>query len=169
MSYHYENNNGGGITDGSLDWDPSTAYDYYGQSHSVSSQWQWFPSTATFLSLKFLGFWVNDRNQLPGDAPNHPGYVNWWKGVPFDSMVGGAFSGANKRLTSRTTLQADMSHYAENFLGEHDIKFGVQYTRGRLKSTSGDFFGEELIDPETEEDLGFFGVYPSRLPLSLDL
>jgi hypothetical protein len=164
MSYHYENNNGGGITDGSLDWDHSSAYNYYSQSHSVSSQWQWFPGTTTFFSLKFLGFWVNDRNQLPGDAPDHPGYVNWWKGVPFDSLVGGAFAGANKRLTSRTTLQADMSHYAENFLGEHDIKFGVQYTRGRLKSASGDFFGEELIDPETAEDLGFFGVYPSAYP-----
>jgi hypothetical protein len=164
VSYHYENNNGGGITDGSLDWDPSTAYNYYTHSQSVSSQWQWFPSTETFFSLKFLGFWVNDRNALPSTAPNSPGYVNWWKGVPFDSMVGGAFAGANKRLTSRTTLQADISHYAENFLGEHDIKFGVQYTRGRLKSTSGDFFGEELVDPETDEDLGFFGVYPSAYP-----
>jgi hypothetical protein len=163
-SYHYENNNGGGTTDGSLDWDPSLAYNSYTQSHSVSSQWQWFPSTATFFSVKFLGFWVNDRNELPGGAPNHPGYINWWKGVPFDSGVGGAFPGANKRLTTRTTIQADMSHYAENFLGEHDIKFGVQYTRGRLKSQSGDFFGQELIDPETGEDLGFFGLYPTAYP-----
>jgi len=164
LSYHYENNNGGGITDGSLDWDPSTAYDYYTNSHSVSSQWQWFPSSATFLSVKFLGFWVNDRNELPGGAPGRAGYVNWWKGVPFDSMVGGAFEGARNDSTSRMTIQADMSHYAENFLGEHDIKFGVQYTRGRLNSTSGDFFGKELIDPETGEDLGFFGYYLGAYP-----
>jgi hypothetical protein len=163
LSYHYENNNGGGITDGSLDWDPSMAYDYYTQSHAVSSQWQWFPSSATFLSLKFLGFWVNSRNELPSGAPNHPGSINWWKGVPFDSGVGGAFPGAHKESTNRTTLQADMSHYAENFLGEHDIKFGVQYTRGRLNSSSGDFFGKEFID-ETGEDLGFFGYYPGAYP-----
>jgi outer membrane receptor protein involved in Fe transport len=165
ISYHYENNNGGGITDGSLDWDPSTAYDYYTQSHAISSQWQWFPSSATFLSVKFLGFWVNDRNQLPDGAPTNPGYVNWWKGVPFDSMVGGAFEGANKSDTTRMTIQADMSTFAENFLGEHDIKFGVQYTRGRLNSQGGGgFFGKELVDPETGEDLGFFGVYPSAYP-----
>jgi len=164
LSYHYENDNGGGITDGSLDWDPSTAYDYRTRSHAVSSQWQWFPSTATFLSVKFLGFWVNDWNELPGGAPNRAGYVNWWKGVPFDSMVGGAFEGARNDSTSRMTIQADMSHYAENFIGEHDIKFGVQYTRGRLKSTSGDFFGKELIDPETGEDLGFFGYYLGAYP-----
>jgi hypothetical protein len=163
VSYHYENNNGGGITDGSLDWDPSMAYDYYTQSHAVSSQWQWFPSSATFLSLKFLGFWVNSRNQLPSGAPNHPGSINWWKGVPFDSGVGGAFPGAHKENTNRTTLQADMSHYAENFLGEHDIKFGVQYTRGRLNSISGDFFGKEFRD-ENGEDVGFFGYYPGAYP-----
>jgi hypothetical protein len=164
LSYHYEKNNSGGFTDGSLDWDPSMAYDGYTQSHSVSSQWQWFPSTVTFFSAKFLGFWVNDRNQLPDGAPNHPGYINWWKGVPFDSGVGGAFPGAHKNLTDRATIQADISHYAENFLGEHDIKFGVQYTRGRLNSTGGNFFGKELIDPETEEDLGFFGYYPGAYP-----
>ena len=73
--------------------------------------------------------------------------------------VGGAFAGVSKGLTSRTTIQADVSHYAENFLGEHDIKFGVQYTRGRLKGIYGDFFGKQLIDPETDEDLGFFGYY----------
>ncbi len=164
ISYHYENNNGGGITDGSLDWDPSLAYDYYTQSHAVSSQWQWFPSTATFFSLKFLGFWVSSRNALPDGAPDHPGYINWWKGVPFDSGVGGAFPGAHKENTNRITVQADMSHYAENFLGEHDIKFGVQYTRGRLNSISGDFFGKELVDPESGEDLGFFGYYPGAYP-----
>jgi hypothetical protein len=163
-SYHYENNNGGSITDGSLDWDPSMAYDYYTQSHAVSSQWQWFPSSATFLSAKFLGFWVNSRNQLPSGAPNHPGYINWWKGVPFDSGVGGAFPGAHKENTNRITVQADMSHYAEDFLGEHDIKFGVQFTRGRLNGIGGDFFGKELIDPQTGEDLGFFGYYPGAYP-----
>ena len=33
--------------------------------------------------------------------------------------------------SSRQTFQADLSHYAEEFLGQHDIKFGVQYTKGR--------------------------------------
>jgi outer membrane receptor protein involved in Fe transport len=73
--------------------------------------------------------------------------------------VGGAFPGISKGLTSRTTIQADISHYAENFLGTHDIKFGVQYTRGRLKGIYGDFFGQQLTNPETGEDLGFFGIY----------
>ncbi len=159
VSYHYEKNEGGGTTDGSLNWDPSMAYDHTTQSQALSSQWQWIPSPATIFSVKFLGFLVNSRSELPGSAPDHAGYINWWKAVPFDMGVGGAFMGWNHEKTSRTTIQADLSHYAENFLGEHDIKFGVQYTRGRLKGTGGDFFGKELIDPYTGEDLGFFGYY----------
>jgi len=159
LSYHYENNHSSDFTDGNLNWNPSMAYESFTQSHSVSSQWQWFPSTATFFSLKFLGFWVNDRNQLPDSAPNHAGYINWGQAVPTDLGQGGAFELAYKNLTSRTTIQADMSHYAENFLGEHDIKFGVQYTRGRLNGIQGDFFREEVIDPETGENLGFMGYY----------
>ncbi len=172
VSYHYENNKGEGSSWGYLDWDPTMAYNTFTQSHSVSSQWQWFPSTATFLSVKFLGFWVDYRNELPGGHPDNPGYVNWWKGIPFDSGNGGAFGVVENTFTSRSTIQADMSHYAEDFLGEHDIKFGVQYTRGRLSSIGGDFFGEQLIDPETGEDLGFFGyrnyAYPYHWTYNID-
>ena len=159
VSYHYENNHAEGFTDGSVNWDPSMAYQSFTKSQSVSSQWQWFPASTTFLSLKFLGFLVNDRSQLPDDAPDHGGYINWWKAIPFDMGVGGAFPGFRSERTSRTTIQADISHYAENFLGEHDIKFGVQYTRGRLNGTSGGFFGQQLTNPETGADLGFFGTY----------
>jgi len=159
VSYHFEKNNGGGTTDGSLNWDSSMAYDNYRQSQALSTQWQWIPSPATIFSVKFLGFLVDSRTELPSGAPDHAGYINWWKAVPFDMGVGGAFMGWNHEKTSRTTIQADVSQYAENFLGEHDIKFGVQYTRGRLRGTGGDFFGKELIDPNTGEDLGFFGYY----------
>jgi len=164
VSYHFEKNRDEGYTDGSLNWDPSMAYKSSTQSHSVSSQWQWFPGSTTFLSLKFLGFLVDNRSDLPDDAPGHPGYINWWKAIPFDMGVGGAFEGWNHEKTSRTTIQADVSHYAENFLGEHDLKFGVQYTRGRLNGTGGDFFGKQLTNPETGEDLGFFGYYNTAYP-----
>ncbi len=164
LSYHYENNRSSGTTDGTLDWDPSMAYNGFTQSHSVSTQWQWFPSVATGFSAKFLGFWVHNHNGLPAGAPDFPGYLNWWKGIPFDMGVAGAYPGVQNSLTSRTTVQADMSHYAENFLGQHDIKFGAQWTRGRLNGVFGDLFGKNLIDPETGENLGFFGFYNTAYP-----
>ena len=159
VAYHYEKNASGGGTDGTLNWDESLAYDNKTKSQSLSSQWQWFPSTTTFLSVKFLGFMVDSRSALPSGHADYAGLINWWKAVPTDGAVGGAFEAWNGNLTSRSTIQADVSHYAENFLGEHDIKFGVQYTRGRRNGTTGDFFSKQLTNPNTGEDLGLMGYY----------
>ena len=159
VAYHYEKNASGGTTDGTLNWDPSLAYDNKTQSQSISSQWQWFPSTTTFLSVKFLGFMVDNRSALPSGHADYPGLINWWKALPTDGAVGGAFEAWNGNLTSRSTIQADVSHYAENFLGEHDIKFGVQYTRGRKNGSTGDFFSRQLTNPNTGDDLGLMGFY----------
>jgi hypothetical protein len=159
LAYHYETNASGGTTDGTLNWDESLAYDNKTKSQSISSQWQWFPSTTTFLSVKFLGFMVDSRSALPNGHAAYPGLINWWKALPTDGAVGGAFEAWNGNLTSRSTIQADVSHYAENFLGEHDIKFGVQYTRGRKNGTTGDFFSKQLTNPNNSEDLGLMGYY----------
>jgi|GEM_PF-320053 len=159
VAYHIEDNNSGGTTDGTLNWDEGMAYDNKTKSQSISSQWQWFPTTTTFLSAKFLGFKVDGRPALPSGHADYPGFINWWKGLPTDGAVGGAFEAFYGGSSSRSTIQADVSHFAENFLGEHDLKFGVQYTRGRKNSINGDFFSKELIDPNTEENLGLMGYY----------
>jgi len=159
VAYHYEKNRSGGTADGTVNWDPSLAYDNNSKRQSISSQWQWFPRTTTFLSVKFLGFVTDDRASLPKGHDPYPGLINWWKAMPTDMAVGGAAMGFGGGGSSRSTIQADVSHYAENFLGEHDIKFGVQYTRGRKNSIGGDFFGKQLMNPETGEDLGFTGYY----------
>ncbi len=159
VAYHFEDNNSGGTTDGTLNWDESMQYDNKTKSQSISSQWQWFPSTTTFLSAKFLGFKVDGRPALPSGHATFPGLINWWKAVPTDGAVGGAFEAFYGNVSSRSTLQADLSHYAENFLGEHDIKFGVQYTRGRKNDLIGNFFSKDLTNPDTNENLGLLGYY----------
>ena len=159
VAYHLERNASGGTTDGTLNWDQNLAYDNKDKSQSISSQWQWFPSSTTFLSAKFLGFSVDSRSALPSGHDDFAGMINWWKGLPTDGAVGGAFESFNGTVSTRSTIQADVSHYAENFLGEHDIKFGVQYTRGRKNGTTGDFFSKQLMDPDTGEDLGLMGYY----------
>ena len=159
VAYHLEKNASGGTTDGTLNWDQNLAYDNKDTSQSLSSQWQWFPSTTTFLSVKFLGFKVDSRAALPSGHDDFAGMINWWKAIPTDGAVGGAFESFNGTVSTRSTIQADVSHYAENFLGEHDIKFGVQYTRGRKNGTTGDFFSRQLTNPDTEENLGLMGYY----------
>jgi hypothetical protein len=110
-------------------------------NNTVSSQWQWFAGPKTTLSAKYLGFWTKDKPYLPTERPDHPGYINWWKWTDAYGSYGinGAFPYVEGYQSSRQTTQADLSHYADGFLGTHDIKFGVQYTKGRSNSQGGYF------------------------------
>ncbi len=129
-AYHYENNDSTGTSWGTEpNWDTSMSYGTATVNHSASGQWQWFPTGTTILSAKYLGFWANDKPHLPADAASHPGYINWWKWSTYG--INGAFPYVEAQKSSRQTVQADVSHFAEGFLGSHDIKFGVQYTKGR--------------------------------------
>jgi outer membrane receptor protein involved in Fe transport len=138
VSYHYENNDGNGWSWGSQpEWDTTMTYGSKRVNHTVSGQWQWFPSGTTSASAKYLGYWTKDKPYIPADAPDHPGYINWWKWSQYG--INGAFPYVEGYQSSRNTIQADVSHYAEGFLGTHDIKFGVQYTKGRGNSQGGYF------------------------------
>jgi outer membrane receptor protein involved in Fe transport len=107
------------------------------KNNTVSAQWQWLPLSTTILTAKYLGFMTNDTPHVPANGPDHPGYINWWKWSSYG--VGGAFPYIEGWHSNRQTIQGDVSHYAENFLGEHDIKFGAQWTRGRSNSLGGYF------------------------------
>jgi outer membrane receptor protein involved in Fe transport len=144
VAYHYENNKYTGGSWGNLPgWDPTMTYGSKTVNNTVSSQWQWFSGPKSTLTAKYLGFWTNDTPTLPADAPDHPGYINWWKWTDAygDYGINGAFPYVEAYNSSRHTVQADVSHYAENFLGDHDLKFGVQYTKGRSDAQGGYFQG----------------------------
>jgi hypothetical protein len=142
VAYHYENNDGNGWSWGSQPgWDTTMTYGSKQKNNTVSSQWQWFGGPKTTLSAKYLGFWTKDKPYLPTEHPDHPGYINWWKWTDAYGSYGinGAFPYVEGYQSSRHTTQADLSHYAEGFLGAHDLKFGVQYTKGRSNSQGGYF------------------------------
>jgi hypothetical protein len=135
VSYHYEKNKGTGWSWGSQpEWDTSMNYGKNILNNTLSGQWQYLPTSNMIFTGKYLGFWTDEKPFIPSDAPSHPGYINWWKWAQYG--INGAFPYVESYKSSRQTFQGDMSYYAENFLGEHDIKFGVQYTKGR-----GNYFG----------------------------
>jgi hypothetical protein len=137
-AYHRENNDSNGYSWGSEPaWDTSMSYGAKTVNNTAAGQWQWTPGGKTAVSAKYLAFWKNDKPYLPANAPNHPGYINWWKWS--DYGINGAFPYVDNQKASRQTLQADLSHYTEGFLGQHDIKFGVQYTKGRGNRQEGYF------------------------------
>ncbi|MDD8021132.1 MAG: TonB-dependent receptor [Acidobacteriota bacterium] len=133
IAYHYEKNKGDGWT-WDPHWDPTMTYGQNSQTNSISAQWQWMASGKTVFTVKWLGFWRNDEPFIPEDAPEKPGYINWWKWAAYG--INGSMPNVEAQKSSRNTIQADVSYYAEHFLGEHDIKFGIQYTFGR-----GDWMG----------------------------
>jgi len=137
-AYHYESNDGNGWSWGSEPaWDTTMTYGSKTKNHTVAAQWQWTLNNATTASTKFLAFSKDDDPYLPNDRSDHPGYINWWKWA--DYGINGAFPYADAQKANRKTIQADLSHYAEGFLGQHDIKFGVQYTKGRGNRLEGYF------------------------------
>jgi hypothetical protein len=144
LSYHWEDNDGTGWSWGTPPgWDTTMTYGSGEKNNTVSAQWQWLAGPKTTLSAKWLGFWTDQNPTLPDNAPANPGYINWWKWTDaYGSYgVGGAFPYVEGYNSSRSTIQGDVSHYAEGFLGENDIKFGVQYTKGRSDSKGGYFQG----------------------------
>lgn len=131
VSYHHEYNQSAGWSWGvQPEWDTSASYGPWTYNNTVSAQWQFLPSSTMIFTAKYLGFWTDDKPHLPSNRIGHPNYINWWK---WNTTYGvnGDFPYVEAQKSNRQTIQADMSYYAENFLGEHDIKFGAQYTKGR--------------------------------------
>ncbi len=141
ISYHFEANKNLNESWGTLNWDPTVVYNPKFFTHSIAGQWEWNISGATTFSIKYLGFWSDEKPYLPDNAPDHPAYINWWKWINKDLGVNGSFHAVEAQKSSRHTVQADISHYADNFLGQHDMKMGVQYTRGRGDWLGGWFHG----------------------------
>jgi len=131
VSYHREWNKGSGWSWGTQpEWDTTATYGVDTKNDTLSAQFQWLPSSTTILTAKYLGFWTDDQPFVPADGPSNPVYINWWKwGTQYG--VAGAFPYVEAQKSNRQTFQADVTTYVEEFLGEHDIKFGVQYTKGR--------------------------------------
>jgi Carboxypeptidase regulatory-like domain len=131
INYHYEYNQSAGWSWGvQPEWDTTANYGPWTYNNTLSAQWQYLPTSTMIFTAKYLGFWTDDKPKIPQPGIGHPVYINWWK---WNNVYGvdGDFPYVEAQKSNRQTVQADMSYYAENFLGEHDIKFGAQYTKGR--------------------------------------
>lgn len=161
VAYHFESNaQGNGTWDRT--WEPTANYGEDSIRNSISAQWQWMPTGKTVVTAKYLGFWHTPKQTIPDDAPEWPVHHNWWKWYRYG--VDGCFSWFYRGIAQRNTVQADVSHYVEDFLGEHDIKFGVQLTKGSLKSINAYFRGytngtypQRWTGPNVNYMVGWYG------------
>ena len=139
VAFHNEKNTSGNETWGPT-WDPTMGYDQHQNNNTLQAQYQWVINDRNLASAKYLGF---RTNQNPTQLTNSsPGFINWWKWTNSQSIgIGGSFPYVESYKSSRKTIQADMTHYAAHFLGEHEVKFGVQYTKSQGNFEGGYFQG----------------------------
>jgi hypothetical protein len=108
---------------------------------TYQAQYQWVVNDRNLLSAKYLGFRTEQNPTIP-NTNGHPGYINWWKFTGGQSIgLNGDFPYVEAQKSRRTTLQADFTHYAAKFLGEHEVKFGVQHTAAHGDWMGGYFHG----------------------------
>ena len=114
-------------------------YDSPQDNDTLSAQYQWVISDRNLLGFKYLGYNTEVVPSIPAEV-GHPGYINWWKWVGSQSLgVNGDFPYVEGSKNERSTFQADFTHYADNWAGDHELKFGVQYTQA-----NGDWYGRLL-------------------------
>ncbi len=134
LGIHYEDNWSGNTT-----WGPFSETMYYDSpvdNTTLQFEYQWVASDNNLLGFKYLGFETNQNPEIV-EFFGTPGYVNWWKWIGGRAVgTGGDFPYIEAQKSKRDTLQADFTHYADDWAGQHELKFGVQYT-----TANGDWMG----------------------------
>ncbi len=140
LAYHHEDLDSANTTWGQT-WDATMVYDSPTTNDTFQAQYQWVISDRDLLSAKYLGFKTEQNPTIPAEV-GHPGYINWWKWIGTQSIgLGGDFPYVEAQKSKRSTIQVDHTHYAADFLGEHEMKFGVQYTGSNGDWQGGYFHG----------------------------
>jgi hypothetical protein len=93
-----------------------------------NTQWRHLFSSKTFLETKYVGWW--GYYNLDSTVPNASGHSDADGSF---SVSWGNFSYYDR---SRHQLNATLSHYAEGF-GKHDLKFGVEIERSKVRNRLG--------------------------------
>jgi outer membrane receptor protein involved in Fe transport len=117
-------------------FDEDMYYDDFTDNNTLQFEYQWVASDRNLIGFKYLGFDTQQNPTIPA-VNGFPGIINWWKWVPVEGIgVDGDFPYVEAQQSRRDTLQADFTHYADDWAGQHELKFGVQYT-----TANGDWYG----------------------------
>ncbi len=134
LGLHFEDNFNGFET-----WGPFSETMYYdspSDNTTIQLEYQWVASDSNLFGFKYLGFDTEQNPTIP-ELVGSPGYINWWKWIGGRAVgTGGDFPYIEAQKSKRSTLQADFTHYADDWAGQHELKFGVQYT-----TANGDWMG----------------------------
>ena len=113
---------------------PTTVADEHGVDPAPNVTWTSILDNKTFLEARYTGFYVKDHlDPLIKSEPRI-------KPQFFDLISGEATGGIGlwyDLSIRRTGFSTKLTHYAENFAGSHDLRFGVQFSDGGSTITAG--------------------------------
>jgi hypothetical protein len=148
---HYENYK--------FPYDPPTAYrpaetTSFETAPAVTPTFEWLHmvSNNTYFEVKYGGFYTNlEYKPFSGDMAT-PGHEDWGTGYYSVNAMG-----YYKWKTNRTQANANISHYAQNFLnGSHEFKAGIQYSHGYSDFIYGYIGGTKYYDYMNEPLYAYF-------------
>jgi len=148
---HYENYK--------FPYDPPTAFrpvetTSFEAAPAVTPTFEWLHmvSDKTYFEVKYGGFYTYlEYKPFSGDMTT-PGHSDW--GTGYRSV--NALSFYNWK-TNRTQANANISHYAQDFLkGNHEFKGGVQYSHGYSDTVYGYIGGVKYYDYMNQPYLAYF-------------
>jgi len=127
-----------------------------------NAQWRHLFSSKTFLEAKYLGWWgyFYLDPAVPGTR-YYDGSTNSYNNHPPGSPLAGQPSSAGNFYYAdrgRHEVHASISHYAQAF-GQHDLKFGVQIERSRVRSRYGYPTGVNYYDYTAYYPVGQYYAY----------
>jgi outer membrane receptor protein involved in Fe transport len=94
---------------------------------SWNATWVSLLSSQTNLEMRFGGLWADcKKNPRNGDIPGHTDVITG------ESSVNALTTERNRRF--RPQVNASISHFAQDFMGTHDFKFGAQYERSSTEN-----------------------------------
>ena len=82
-------------------------------------------SDKTFAEVKFA--YYNGRSETNPVKGDEPGYVDAWNWVYYGNYI---YRPHDKR--ERFQVKASVSHHADDFVGSHDLKAGIEHQRGHF-------------------------------------
>ena len=106
---------------------PSSVGIEFGKTQAANLGYTNIISQNTLLEGHFSGFWSDDHVGPLDDSPRiQPRFYNLDTG----EITGGTYEWFDGDIF-KTAIDGKLTHYAEDFLGgNHDFKFGVQWSRG---------------------------------------
>lgn len=137
---------------------PSAATPYETCSFEVAPavtptfEWLHMLSDKTYFEVKYGGFYTNlEYKPFSGDMTT-PGHYDGFTGYSSVNAIG-----YYKWKTNRTQANANVSHFAENFLGgSHEFKAGVQYSHGYSDFIYGYIGGARYYDWDNQPFFEYF-------------